>query len=141
MLDAFIKCPNNNVFKVRLCNQLDIPIESMDKIINKQMDIINKDKIKNFTPHIRVKWTRYPLLLMMAEQCLDHLYEIEVPESLLNLPIEQQLEEVCHLYKLHQLDFYAEKFNFKNYTELVSIIDSISKKGLDIVWSVSDGFT
>ena len=141
VLDAFIERPNNNAFKVQLCKQLNISIESMDKIINKQMDIINKDKIKNFTPHIRVKWTRYPHLLMMTEQCANHLYEIEVPESLLKLPIEQQLEEACHLYKLHQLDFYAEKFNFKNYTELVSIIDSLLKEGLDIVWSVSDGFT
>jgi hypothetical protein len=140
-LDAFIEHPNNNAFKAQLCKQLDISIESMDKIINKHLDLITKNKIKNFTPRIWIKWKKYPLLLMMDDRDLNHIYEIEVPDRLFNLPIKQQLEEVFHLYKQHQLDFYADKFNFKNYTELVSITDSILKKGLYKVWPVNDGFT
>ena len=142
VLDAFIERPNNNAFKAQLCKQLDIPIESMDEIINKQMDLIMKDKIKNFTPRIWIKWKKEdPLLLMMDGRDLNDIYEIEVPESLLNLPIKQQFKEVFHLYKQHQLDFYADKFDFKNYAELVSITDSIFKKGLYKVWPVNDGFT
>jgi hypothetical protein len=140
-LDAFIECPNNNVFKAQLCKQLDISIESIDKIINKQMDIIEQDKIKSFTPRIWIKWKKYPLLLMMDDRGLNDIYEIKIPESLLNLPIKQQLKEVFHLYKQHQLEFYADKFNFENYTELVCITDSILKKGLYKVWPVNDGFT
>ena len=63
-LDEFIEHPKNNAFKVQLCKQLDISIESMDEIINKQMDLILKDKIKNFIPRIWIKWNKeYPLLL------------------------------------------------------------------------------
>ena len=54
-LDTFVEHPNNNAFKAQLCKQLDISIESMDEIINKQMDLIIKDKIKNFTPRIWIK--------------------------------------------------------------------------------------
>ena len=141
-LDTFIENPYNNVLKAQLCKQLDIPIESMDKIINKQMDIINKDNVKTFTPCIRIKWEKeYPLLLMMDDRDLNDIYEITIPDSLLNLPFKQQLEEVFHLYKQHQLDFYADKFDFQNYAELVSITDSILKKDLYKVYPVNDGFT
>jgi len=141
-LDEFIEHPKNNAFKVQLCKQLDISIESMDEIINKQMDLILKDKIKNFIPRIWIKWNKeYPLLLMMDERNLNDIYGIEVPKSLFNLPIKQQLQEVFHLYKQHQLDFYADKFDFKNYTELLSITDSILKQDLYKVWPVNNGFT
>ncbi|MGB5446611.1 MAG: hypothetical protein WBM99_14035 [Psychromonas sp.] len=140
-LDAFIEHPKNNAFKVQLCKQLDISIESMDGIINKHRDLIIKEKIKNFTPRIWIKWKKEdPLQLMMDDRGLNDIYEIKVPESLLNLPIKQQLQEVFHLYKQHQLDFYADKFDFKNYTELLSITDPILKEGLYNVWSVNDGF-
>jgi len=141
-LDEFIEHPKNNAFKVQLCKQLDISIESMNEIINKQMDLILKGKIKNFIPRIWIKWNKeYPLLLMMDERNLNDIYGIEVPKSLFNLPIKQQLQEVFHLYKQHQLDFYADKFDFKNYTELLSITDSILKQDLYKVWPVNNGFT
>ena len=78
---------------------------------------------------------------MMDERNLNDIYGIEVPKSLFNLPIKQQLQEVFHLYKQHQLDFYADKFDFKNYTELLSITDSILKQDLYKVWPVNNGFT
>jgi len=144
VLDAFIESPTNNTFKIRLCKQLGISIESMDEVVKKQMAIVNKHYIKNFTPHIRVKWTRCPSLLMTA-QGAQHLYEIDISDALLKLPIDKQLEEVCHLYKRHQLDCYAETFNLKssmeNYAELVSIIESKLKEGIDIGWSIGNGFT
>lgn len=140
-LDAFIEHPKNNAFKIQLCKQLDISIESMDEIINKQMDLILKEKIKNFIPRIWIQWKKYPILLMMDERNLNDIYEIEVPKSFFNLPIQQQFQEVFHLYKQHQLDFYADKFDFKNYTELLSITDSILKQDLYKVWPVNDGFT
>lgn len=105
---------------------------------------LKKEQITNFTPYIRVKWTRNPSLLMTA-QPFEHLYKIPITESLLKQAIDKQLKNVCHLYKQHQLHYYAEKFNLENsmdnYDELVRIIESKLKDGIDISWSIGNGFT
>ena len=141
-LDSFIENPKNNAFKAQLCKQLDISIEFMDGIINRHMDLILKEKIKNFTPCIWINWNKeYPLILMMDERDLNDIYEIAIPESLLTLPIKQQWLEVFQLYKQHQLEFYSDKFDFNNYTELLSLTDSILEEGSYKVWPVNYGFT
>jgi len=141
-LDTFInKHPKNAIFKTQFCKQLDISVESIDEIINEQQALIHQDKINKFTPYIRIKWKNdNPLLFMLDEQGLPDIYQIAIPLSFLNLSFKQQVNEAFELYKQHQLDFYADKFDFKNYTELLSITDSILKQGSDKAWPVNEGY-
>jgi hypothetical protein len=114
------------------------------KEVNMNELTLKKEQITNFTPYIRVKWTRNPSLLMTA-QPFEHLYKIPITESLLKQAIDKQLKNVCHLYKQHQLHYYAEKFNLENsmdnYDELVRIIESKLKDSIDIGWAIGNGFT
>nr|MBL0710333.1 hypothetical protein [Colwellia sp.] len=122
---------------------LNIPDDILKSTVNERYLYVNKKAIANFTPYIRVIWTRRPSPLIAA-QPFPHLYKIAVTESLLKLPIKEQLRQVCNLYKQHQLQHYACKFNLTNskdsYLELVSIIESKIKNDIDIGWSIGNGF-
>lgn len=105
---------------------------------------LKKEQINNFTPYIRVKWTRNSSLLMTA-QPFGHLYKIPVTENILKPAIHKQMKNVCDLYKQHQLHYHAEQFNLENsmdnYDELVRIIESKLKDGIDVGWAIGNGFT
>ena len=140
-LDKFIKRPSNTDFKFKLSQQLNIPINILDEVVNKQLSIMPKVvKVEKFIPFIQVAWLKGPSLLMNESQ-LSHLYRIEIPSNLLKPTFDQ----VCDLYKQHQLKKFAQILNVPDtldcYPQFVKAVEKSIKDEVYVSYALGNGFT
>ena len=138
-LDAFIERPTNNAFKTRLCKELDISISLLDEAVNKQLSNMPKQaKVIAFIPYIQINWLKGPCYM---DKAFQHLYRIEIPTDFSNPTFEQ----ICDLYKQHQLKHFAEILNVPNtlehYPQYLEAIETKIKDGIYISWALGNGFT
>lgn len=146
VLDKFIDSPSNRPlsdFASNIQTVLKIPAEDFNKAIAARYAHVNKESIARFKPSIRVTWSRKPNLLMTA-QPYKHLYEINLPDSILTQAIKEQVPQVIAIYQRHQLQYFGEQFQvanaLQNYSELVGKIEQQLAQGEDISWAVGAGF-
>lgn len=141
LLDRFIKRPSNTDFKLKLSQQLNIPINILDEVVNKQLSLMPKVvKAKKFTPYIQITWLKGPSLLM-GESQLSHLYRIEIPKDL----SKPTFDQVCDLYKQHQLNKFAEILNVPDtldcYPQYVEAVEKSIKDEIYVSYALGNGFT
>ena len=141
LLDEFIKKPNNTDFKLKLSQQLNIPMNILDKVVNKQLSHMPKEaKVLDFVPYIQITWLKGPSLLM-GESQLSHLYRIEIPKDL----SKPTFDQVCDLYKQHQLNKFAEILNVPktlgHYPQFVEAIEKSIKDEVYVSYALGNGFT